>query len=1018
MRAILGLCMALFGFGASCFNCGAVHIIVNGHGNVSPNLDGADLQEGKIYNLTATPDKGYAFNGWKFEDRSPDTYALRFRERAGHIEYEQGPGFWSASGDSIEADFVPNPFLNENGSYAGGLVASSTLRFAKYTVTLTESGAYSGVLVIGAKRFSFSGRFLADGRATTTISYGGKSRIYLNLLLDGQNSPNLMGINLSGYFPFFSGTLIGERSTFNALTNPATQFAGTFTYKFSINNGDGSPTGDSVASLTVNSSGTVTAIGKLADGTSFTSSSPVFEDGNWPLYVITEGGKNVVGGWPKFFHFDDPNARDALAWGRLYQPHAPRYPNGFYVTTQATWGSRYLPPTNANDRVLSATNLAVILEGNEMPGQFVSPVLLTDDNQIINNASNILKVALQLKTGLFTGQITPTGSTKPLPIQGAIFQNQASGSGSFVGKHLAGQLRLVPTLDVFAAPAELVAGVARSFSIYVPETYSAYFWDFGDGTIVSNSPTVTHAWFALGDFQILVHVFDGSSPSGITIPWSVHVIPPYLGVAISQDGVEVEPGEPKDLRAIIDGRATAYFWDFRDGTIVSNTVKVSHAWLSSGDYDVLLKAFDGYSPDAITATSRVHVAIEPIHYVSLSSTNPIPPYVSWETAATNIQDAIDVARRAGVMVSDGVYEVGGILITNAVPYPFYDGVMVPCRVAVTKPITLSSANGPEVTFIKGRWSSYAAPGSPCGSNAVRSVYLTNGAALVGFTVTNGATESGGAGGGIFCASTSATVSNCVLIGNAAGDGAGMFLGTAINCAFLDNVGIGGGAAFYSVLFDCVLSGNYVENGGGGCVGCNLTHCTVSDNSAGWGGGVTASTLDRCLVVGNSAKHGGGGAFNSTLNNSVLTRNSAQSLGASLGGILNNCTVVSNYSATFLGGAPSTFNNSIVIYNEAPQDPNFSTNSTLNFCCTSPMPTNGTGNITSDPAFVNLADGDFHLLPSSPCVDAGHGAYVTNNFDFDGNWRIRGLDVDMGAFELQSAAFIPTQPRWNGMERKH
>jgi hypothetical protein len=66
-----------------------------------------------------------------------------------------------------------------------------------------------------------------------------------------------------------------------------------------------------------------------------------------------------------------------------------------------------------------------------------------------------------------------------------------------------------------------------------------------------------------------------------------------------------------------------------------------------------------------------------------------------------------------------------------------------------------------------------------------------------------------------------------------------------------------------------------------------------------------------------------------------------------------------------------------------------------------MPSSGTGNITNAPLFVNLAGGDYHLQSNSPCINSGNNAYVSVTNDLDGNPRIVGGTVDMGAYEYQT-----------------
>jgi hypothetical protein len=542
-----------------------------------------------------------------------------------------------------------------------------------------------------------------------------------------------------------------------------------------------------------------------------------------------------------------------------------------------------------------------------------------------------------------------------------------------------------------------------------------------------------------------------------------------LSVSIQATYTNVAAGFAVNFVGTIDGHAGASRWDFGDGMVASNQPYASHSWAATGNYPVELRAYNEDYPNGVSATVTVYVVESPVHYVALDSTNPVAPYFSWDTAATNIQDAVDAAFAGStVLVGDGVYTNGERVVRG-----------IPNRVAVTKPLVVQSANGPVAATIDG-------------GGAVRCVYLATGTALVGFTLSNGVISDNG--GGVYCESVVVVVSNCAFSGNSAGSGGGAYGGILNNCTFsgnsaanygggayggtlndctIDNTSayLGGGAAT-ATLNNCSLAGNFASGAGGAAQAATLNGCTISGNSAGnyggagWactfnncamsgcsafiggavgystlsncmltanhcmnlGGAADLSTLDNCILTGNYAGQSGGAAYESTLNNCTISNNSAYSYYG--GGVhscgLNNCTLTGNYARYQGGGAyASTLINCTLTGNTAYWSAGGGAYaSSLNNCIvyynTAGAGDNYSGGDLSYCCTTPLPAGpgnitneplfvnlttDFHLQTNSPCINSGYNAFVDITNDLDGNPRIKSGTVDIGAYEYQTPTSV-------------
>jgi len=296
------------------------------------------------------------------------------------------------------------------------------------------------------------------------------------------------------------------------------------------------------------------------------------------------------------------------------------------------------------------------------------------------------------------------------------------------------------------------------------------------------------------------------------------------------------------------------------------------------------------------------------NYVWRSSATPAVPYDTWETAAHNIQDAVNYAIEGNV-----------VLVTGGV-YTLSDNIML-----ATNNIILKSMNGAENTVIDGNF-------------VDNCIYLRGNSVIDGFLIRNGISP--GSGGGILVQGYG-TVLNCILTNNVSQDttygGGAIYAYSALisNCYFKGNEAVMGGGTFLkynNVIKDCVFEDNRAVNGG--AVFCNndstVSDCIIRNNSSGYGGGGYIhkgnAIFENSTIIGNSSDNDGGGIFVFsatgdaivTLKNVNVISNLAKSTSATTavggGGIgsfsgseinITNCLFDSNVSSNY-GGAISVY----------------------------------------------------------------------------------------------------------------
>jgi len=323
-----------------------------------------------------------------------------------------------------------------------------------------------------------------------------------------------------------------------------------------------------------------------------------------------------------------------------------------------------------------------------------------------------------------------------------------------------------------------------------------------------------------------------------------------------------------------------------------------------------------------------------------------------------------------------------------------------------KAIIVKSEVGPDTTVIDG---------NKTGSVVTFKKGESRDSVLEGFKLTNGSGTNGQwdetYGGGIYCNEASPSIINNIIVGNRVQSDIGIHGG-------------GGGIYCYNYSSPLIEKNTIEQNTGGQSINGGGIYCesfssptiknnTISENTASAGGGIYCY-ISNPRISGNTISYntafGGGIACydcSPTITSNIITGNMASSAAAiscyhcysqikyniivyniandCAGGIhidssaptIQNNTIYGNSAGNNGGGiyrytGDPIISNTILWGNSAASGKEiflFSGDMDVAYCDVRGG-WSGTGNIDSDPLFIDPVNGDFHLQVNSPCIDAG------------------------------------------------
>jgi hypothetical protein len=408
---------------------------IQGSGTVTPGFAGVSNRDLNVsYAISAAPSPGYLFRQWVGLPEPLDVL------RSPRIAFVMREGL------QLTAQFVPSPFFARSGVYQGtfGSGSDGLSGMGCISVVTFRTGAFSGRLYYLGTSYPFAGVWHPDGDTVVTIPRGGSlSSLVLRLNLDvSGDSGHITGtVEGSGGN---SMSVVASRAT--AASTTQAYAAGRFTMELTASTQpEGLQIPNGFAAMTVLPNGTLGIVGKLPDGTAFSTIAFIDKSGTFRVFVPLHGGVGALFGSGKFQASPSGDLSLTMTWVKPETGTQTAFPAPFTISLEAV-GSRYTPPAVGKPvLVLSgASNRGTLLVELPDRSEPLSGAVDVRINHVIHGAGSLPFVGrVNPLNGVFAGSFRDTAG-KLVSVIGVVNQSQRKAEGLFVDTAKAGNATIIP----------------------------------------------------------------------------------------------------------------------------------------------------------------------------------------------------------------------------------------------------------------------------------------------------------------------------------------------------------------------------------------------------------------------------------------------------------------------------------------------------------------------------------------------------------------------------------------------